>query len=535
MSQSRQANDAVTAGRGFLLITSAKLYFILVSAFLALGLPRLLGDPGLFGRYRTINAFVSILNMVMIVGTIQSVSKLVSEDERRASHVKQIALRVQAYIGGALALAIVIFAEAIANFLFRDSSLAIYLRVGAVVTFFYSIYAVYVGLLNGSKQFARQAALDALFSTLKVGLIVALVVAGYGVLGAFSGFAVAAAIITLTSTWTVPRKLPSGNATIVPKQLTALLVPILATTFFINLMVQLDVLILKGFVVSSVDAYLETNEGHERIAWLMAPLASPAESLTTLELAQEAADRLAGLFGGAKNLALLPYQLTFAITFVVFPLVSNATYSNDQKRAQQTVRQSMRFALLVAVAAGVVLISVGQDALGILLGSQYVAATPALNFLVLTTVCVALTVLGLTILNSAGMEKQAFGISLVIVVLYVVVLWLLLPTATDLREGILTRTAQASLLTMIAGMSFVFALLHRRFGPPCSVLTLLRTGSAAVAVIGLMQFWLAGALAMLILKALSSIILFALVLFVTRELDNNDLDSVRRILGSKSQ
>jgi O-antigen/teichoic acid export membrane protein len=531
LAPSNQAEDAVTAGRGFLQISSAKIYFILVSAFLALGLPRLLGDPGIFGRYRMVNAFVSILNMVMIVGTIQCVSKLVSEDERRAGSVTRVGLQVQLVAGGILAAAVALFAGPIAQLLFGDPSLALFLRVGAIVTFFYSIYAVFVGVLNGSRQFARQAGLDALFSTLKVGLIVALVIAGYGVLGAFSGFALAAAAITGVGAYVVVTHLPAGDAGIERKQLTTLLAPILATTLLINLLLQLDVLTIKGFVIADVESYLESNEGRQRVAWLFERLDPKAVVASLSPLAQESADRLAGLFGGAKNLALLPYQLTFAITFVVFPLVSNATYSNDWERARKTVRHAIRFALILAVLAAVVLASIGQNALALLLGAQYAAATPALLVLLIASVGGVLTVLGLTVLNSAGLEKRALGIAAFTVVVYLAALWLLLPTAPNLREGILLRTAQASLVAMIVGVFTVLWTMHGRFGTLCSWGMLIRVGLTAFAVIGLMQMWPSSTLFILILKALAAAVLFVLALVVTRELGRNDLDAVKRILG----
>ena len=65
-------------------ITAAKVYFILTGYTVQLALPRLLGSPETFGLYSAAMSVVSILNNVLIVATIQTVSKHVSEDPRRA-------------------------------------------------------------------------------------------------------------------------------------------------------------------------------------------------------------------------------------------------------------------------------------------------------------------------------------------------------------------------------------------------------------------------------------------------------------------
>ena len=71
------------AGRGLLVITGAKVYFVVTSFGIQLALPSFFDGPRVFGQFGTIMAAISILNNVLIAATIQSVSKLVSEDEAR--------------------------------------------------------------------------------------------------------------------------------------------------------------------------------------------------------------------------------------------------------------------------------------------------------------------------------------------------------------------------------------------------------------------------------------------------------------------
>ena len=68
-------DEGSVARRGFVLITGAKLWFLLCSAGLNLALPRLLEVPARYGEFAVINTFASILNMVMVTGALQAVAK----------------------------------------------------------------------------------------------------------------------------------------------------------------------------------------------------------------------------------------------------------------------------------------------------------------------------------------------------------------------------------------------------------------------------------------------------------------------------
>ena len=160
------SEDARRAGRGLVSIAGAKGYFIISSYAVQLLLPRILGEAKEFGLYSATMSGVAILTNVLIVATIQSVSKFVSEDEARAEVTLRQGLRVQTLLGGALALGLFVFAPVIAHLLL-DDQLTRLIRVASVVVFAYALYAAVVGSLNGRHWFSKQARLDFAFSTLR--------------------------------------------------------------------------------------------------------------------------------------------------------------------------------------------------------------------------------------------------------------------------------------------------------------------------------------------------------------------------------
>src|SRR5262249_54060938 len=96
------AQESQKAGRGFLFITAAKLYFMVAGAMIEFVLPHLFPADGrarLFGLYKVTVGIVSVINNVMITVTIQSVSKFVAEDDTRQGQVARAGFRLMALIG----------------------------------------------------------------------------------------------------------------------------------------------------------------------------------------------------------------------------------------------------------------------------------------------------------------------------------------------------------------------------------------------------------------------------------------------------
>jgi O-antigen/teichoic acid export membrane protein len=529
--QSTQQDDTVTAGRGFLLISGAKLYFIVASAILNIGLPRLLGDPARFGEFKVVNSLISILNMVVIIGTIQAVSKLVSEREGRARSTRLRALQLQVGVGGVLAVSLILGAGAIATHVFKDPSLAIYLRIGAVVTFFYALYAVFVGLLNGLKRFGHQASLDILFSTLKLSFIIGLVLLGFGVMGAFVGFACAAVVIVVCAGYLSNRNLPPKTETVSTRQLGNLLAPLLISTLLVNILLQLDILCLKGLAFNPIIDHFSSDFGQQRLTWLVSGLGVQATPDLAQTFSIEATSHLTGLFGGAKNISLLPYQATIALTFVVFPLVSKATFEENAARAKASVRQSIRFTILIAGVLVATLIATARPLLTVLLGAKYGEAGLALAILLGAAVLLAVLIIGVTILNSSGQTRAAVVIAAVTLATNGALIWLLLRLSPDLRLGPIQQVAWATSGSIAVGCVLCLWTVVRRFGRVLPMWTILRVLCLGAALVALSTLWTVTSFITLMIKALAVGLFFVAGLLATRELGPSDRVALKRILG----
>ena len=500
------SEDARRAGRGLVSIAGAKGYFIVTSYGVQLLLPRILGEAKEFGLYSATMSGVAILTNVLIVATIQSVSKFVSEDESRAEVTLRQGLRIQALVGGTLALALFAFAPAIAGLLL-DGQLTRLVRIASVVVFAYAFYAAVVGSLNGRHWFAKQARLDVTFSTLRTVGILSGAALGFGAMGAVAGFAAAATtIVTISLIWIGFGKAGMPEDKIRRRRWIGFMAPIWAYQICLNGILMIDLQVLKRTATEIALA-----------------------SATTSQAAVDLANQYVGYYRAAQTFAFVPYQLIISMTFIVFPMISKATSIGNREAARSTIQHAMRFSLLMLLLVAAPTSGAAEGVMRLAYPPEYLTGAPALSILVFGVVAFALFAVAATAISGAGKPSVAAmiaGTSLLVVVVANRVLLM--------RAGLGDQTLQAAATGTVIGMVVALLLsawvIHRSFGVFIPVSTWARAGFASVA-----GYTAAASLpddsALMALLALAVGFLSALaVLVVTGELTRNDWHAVRRIV-----
>ena len=499
------SEDARRAGRGLVSIAGAKGYFIVTSYAVQLLLPRIFGEAKEFGLYSATMSGVAILTNVLIVATIQSVSKFVSEDESRAEVTLRQGLRIQALVGGTLALALFAFAPVIARLLL-DGQLTRLVRIASLVVFAYALYAAVVGSLNGRHWFAKQARLDVTFSTLRTIGILAGAALGFGAMGAIAGFAAAATtIVTISLIWIGFGKAGMPGDKIRRRRWIGFMAPIWTYQICLNGILMIDLQVLK------------------RTATEIA-LAGAATSQVAVDLANQ----YVGYYRAAQTFAFVPYQLIISMTFIVFPMISRATSIGNREAARSTIQHAMRFSLLLLLLVAAPTSGAAEGVMRLAYPLDYLAGAPALSVLVFGVAAFALFAVSATAISGAGKPSVAAMIAAVSLLVVVVANRVLL-----MRAGLGDQTLQAAATGTVIGMMVALVLsawvIHRSFGVFIPISTWIRAAVASVA-----GYTAAAAVphqsAVMALVALAAGFLSALaVLIVTRELTPNDWQAVRRI------
>jgi stage V sporulation protein B len=499
------SENARRAGRGLVSIAGAKTYFILTSYAVQLLLPRIFGEAKEFGLYSATMSGVAILTNVLIVATMQSVSKFVSEDEGRAETTLRQGLRVQALVGGTLALALFALAPLIARALL-DEQLAPLLRIASVVVFAYALYAALVGSLNGRHLFAKQARLDATFSTLRTTGIIGGAALGLGAIGAVAGFATAAATIVSISLLWIGLGAPAKPGERIPRRRwLGFMAPIWAYQICLNGILLIDIQVLKRTVTE-----LALGAG-------------------AVQAAVDLANQYAGHYRAAQTFAFVPYQLIVSMTFVVFPMISKATSIGDRNAARTTIQHAMRLSLILLLLCAAPISGAAYGVMRLAYPADYLSGAPALSILVFGVVAFALFAVAATAISGAGKPSVA-AIIAALSLATVIASNRLLVLRTGLGEQTLEAAATGTTIGMVVALLLSAAMIYRMFGVFIPIQTWIRSALAAAGGYGAAQAVphesALTALGALFLGFASSL----LILIVTRELVSDDWHALHRIV-----
>ena len=497
------SEDARRAGRGLVSIAGAKGYFIICSYAVQLLLPRILGEAKEFGLYSATMSGVAILTNVLIVATIQSVSKFVSEDEARAEVTLRQGLRVQTLLGGALALGLFVFAPVIAHLLL-DDQLTRLIRVASVVVFAYALYAAVVGSLNGRHWFSKQARLDFAFSTLRTVGILAGAALGFGAIGAVAGFATASAtILSISLIWIGFGK---PGEPIPLRRWIGFMAPIWAYQICLNGILMIDLQVLKRTATEIAFA-----------------------STATSQAAVDLANQYVGYYRAAQTFAFVPYQLIISLTFVLFPMISKATSIGNAEATRSTIQHAMRLSLLLLLLVAAPTSGAAYGVMQLAYPAEYLAGAPALSILVFGVAAFALFAVAATAISGAGKPSAAAiiaGVSLLVVVIANRVLVM----RAGLGAHTLVATATGTAMGMVVALVLSAWVVYRLFGVFIPLVTWLRAALAAAAGYASASSVPHDSPVMALVALAAGFTSSLLILIVTRELTHNDWQALRRVV-----
>ncbi len=504
------AETTRAAGRGGLAIAVAKVSFIFFGFAQQAILPRLLGVDG-YGEISLVVSVVSVVNNVIVATSIQGVSRAVSQaPEAQVDQAFRRALGVHAVLAFVLATAFAAFAGPIAAFA-SIPHLTTHLRLLALIILLYGLYAPLVGSLNGKRRFLDQAGLDIGYGALRlvamVGAAMLFLHSGRGgVLGGILGFIAAAALIVPVALLRTGTGKPGGASPELGPYLRFLL-PLAVSQYFLNQLMQTDLLFLSRFVGQAAGA---TDAGIK------------------------AANSLRGVYRGVQLFAFLPFQLLMSVTFVLFPLLARASAEGDRQAVRSFTRTGVRLGFVltglmcgaVSALAPHVLHLVfpeeiwmqGGDALRIL--SLGMGA-----FSLLGITCAALSGLGRPL---AAALLTALGVCLIGAGCVVLI------PRVDLGPAMLVQAATATSTALVITAAAGGFVLHRVAGGFVSAATVVRVlGALAIAVAtGSRLPWLGKVFVPI--EAVAVAALYLAVLVVTRELGKADLARVLTVVRRKA-
>lgn len=492
--------DARNIGRGGVYLTCTKLYFLLSSYLIYWGLAAVGGD-NLLGRYKQVNALLTVFSTVLVTGTMQAVAHYVGRHGYAARTIKLRALPLQAGVGLLVAAVYYFGAPLVAG----EEELRGGMRVAAGIPLVYAVYAVFLGTLNGQRRYTEQALVDGGFTTAKLVLVIGATAVTGTVAGSFAGF-LGAALVVLAGGALLTNRGHGDQVTAAPEAPRAgrLLRFQLQTVGFMVLMqwaVQMDIW------------YVD---------WL-APYST-----------KELQDGARTIYGTSQLFASVSYSLAMAVTFVVFPLVSATAADTSPEKTRSYVRGALRFALIIVAGVTAVLSSTPVACMDLLLDQETLRAFPAAQQQALSLLGPAFIFLALffvlcSVLNAAGKPRLSMMLGLVMVALQAGLGVLLTPRLELLGQ------ATAGLAAMGTACLLAVWTVRRGTGPLVPWATVVRLAVAAGAVVALSRVWVTRTEVGTLVRFAVEGLLFLLVLVLLGEAGPEDRRRLARVLGRRGR
>jgi len=315
------------------------------------------------------------------------------------------------------------------------------------------------------------------------------VAAGLAISGAIGAF-VATAAVMLGVSWVILGR-EGGAGTVTWREVLSFEWKTLVYAFLLNGMLQIDVQILKA----------------------MAPERLGDSSLQT------------GIYAAALQIGQLPYVATLSVAFVIFPLISQATFTRDRDRTRDYIRTTNRYSHLMLAALATALACNAGGILALVYPEEYLAGAPMLATLAVGYAFLAAAVIGASILTASGRPLESVGIFALTLAASAILNALLVPLLGGLGA------ARASVAAMALGYLGATALTWRRFQVAIPLATLLRIAIAAALTWGLGAYVIPeGGKLLTLVRGTVQFGFFWVVLIAMRELTKKDLEGLKATL-----
>lgn len=499
-----------SAGKGGLAILGAKVFFILTGLVQQPLLVHVLG-LGEYGAFSRILAPSNILNNVTVSASIQGASRTVAGAQDGAGAVLRRLMRIHVVLAVALFLLLAVAAPGIAWFQGAPHIVPGLLAMACVLGV-YAVYAPLVGSLNGRRLFVRQAGLDVLAATLRTTGLIAL---GYlfvrsgmrGATGSALGalFAVSCIFPVALIVSQVLKK-PAVDAQLDHKAYLKGIAGLALAQFFTNLLMQVDIMALGHFLSTGGD-------------------------LGAMHTKQ--ADEWVGVYRSCQLFAFLPYQLLFAVTQVLFPLLAKAHAEGDHEGVKHLVARGLRVGLVVTGLLVSVVVAMPRSLLRLVYPEQVAEhGHHTLHLLALGQGLFAVLGLCTTVLASLGKERRAAAITGVATLLVATLGFVLVPHA-EFGEAQLQRMATATTaglaLALVLGALAVVRL-AKAFAP---AKTLVRVGLAVGLAFALGTVEPRVGKLVTLIMPVGIVLAYVVILLITGEMSPSDLAALRSVVRRK--
>jgi stage V sporulation protein B len=428
---------------------------------------------GSFGDYGTVMTLLLWIEIFVITGLPFAVQKYVSAHESEARSILWAALRIQAVVTFGLTVALVLSAPLFAG-LFRDPRLTPYFRLAFLNLPFYGFFHLIVSFHNGRRAFGKQGVCYVFYGLAKLGSVLLLCRFHPSLESAFAGNILGSAL-SMAFAWALVTD-RGARPSRFGRELIRFALPALLYSVMTQLLMSVDL-------------------------WSVRALFG---------------DKASGHYYVASTLSRIPYYALAGLSAVLMPVISEALSSGAVDRAGRTMRNAVRYTVILLVPLCLLMTVYRNEILLFLFPDRFLPAGPVLGILAWAMTAMALLNMLLTLISADGRPSQSSRIAAASVAADVVLIAILMP-----RYGA-PGAAWASLLSIVLACGWGAADVLRKYRALPGLVSVGRIGLATAGLLAcLLLIPVRGA--EFIAVGSAGVALFGGLLLLTGELRRDDL------------
>lgn len=445
------------------------------------GLGRIFG-PEKYGIFGVILSLLTIIEIFLMKGFKDAVSKYVSEFSSRANVIKNKAIKIELILSS-LAFCLYFISAKYIAILLKDQNLTNYIRLSAVIIPIMSIYYIYIGYLSGKKEFRKYAIAMGTRQIVKTFIVFLLVLLGFELYGAIIGYIIGVAIgLTIAGYFSIDETKESNNFS--SRKLINFAIPLVLFSGMTTLLMNLDLLFVKALI-----------ENTEQI----------------------------GIYTSALTITRAPYYIFFALSITLLPSISKSTSTNNLPQTQEYISKSLRYLLLLILPLAFFVSGSAGEVIKLTYSSVYISAANPLSILIFGITFITIFYVLATIITGSGNPGVSMAMALSLVPIDVGLNLLLIP------EYGLEGAATATTITCLIGLIISAICVKKKFGMLMSGKSFSKILVGSVVLFIIPQFFIVSGL-LFIVYAIGMFGVYFLILLALKEINEDDKEFVSRML-----
>jgi O-antigen/teichoic acid export membrane protein len=128
-------------------------------------------------------------------------------------------------------------------------------------------------------------------------------------------------------------------------------------------------------------------------------------------------DTNTGLYNAAFTIALIPYYVMFAFTFILFPTISNLTKKKNHKEIQIILKKVIIFLFAVLIPSAIIIALMPNLLVTIFFGNKFIESASLLPYMLGGTIFITIFYVLASVFNGANMTRIPVTITIIALII----------------------------------------------------------------------------------------------------------------------